>query len=84
MEFQHFKNKIIEKINGYFGYKAISDIKIFQNFSPNFSDKTNFKIRKQKDMKYLKDKLKKQTKNIKNKDLEESVVKLGISIIEED
>ena len=30
VEFQHFQNKIIEKINSYFGYKAIKGIKIFQ------------------------------------------------------
>ena len=34
IEFQHFKDKIIEKINSYFGYKAIEDIKIQQNYLP--------------------------------------------------
>ena len=28
VEFQHFQNKIIEKINSFFGYKAIHKIKI--------------------------------------------------------
>ena len=30
VEFQHFHNKIVEKINSYFGYKAIKGIKIHQ------------------------------------------------------
>ena len=30
VEFQHFQNKITEKINSYFGYKAIKGIKIHQ------------------------------------------------------
>ena len=30
IEFQHFQDKIIEKINSYFGYKAIKGIKIHQ------------------------------------------------------
>ena len=34
LEFQHFKDKIIEKINSYFGYKAILDLRIQQNYIP--------------------------------------------------
>ena len=30
IEFQHFQNKIIEKINSFFGYQAIDNIKIYQ------------------------------------------------------
>ena len=30
VEFQHFQNKIIEKINSFFGYKAIHGIRIHQ------------------------------------------------------
>ena len=32
LEFQHFKSTIIEKINSYFGYKAITDLRIQQNY----------------------------------------------------
>ena len=32
VEFQHYKDKIIEKINIYFGYKAINGLKIQQNW----------------------------------------------------
>ena len=31
IEFQHFQDKIIEKINSYFGYEAIKGIKIHEN-----------------------------------------------------
>ena len=40
VDFQHFKDKITEKINSYFGYKAIKGIKIHQNFIPNFDENT--------------------------------------------
>ena len=33
VEFQHFHNKIVEKINSYFGYKAIKGIKIHFHIS---------------------------------------------------
>ena len=47
VEFQHYMDKIIEKINSYFGYKAISDLRLQQNFVP----KKNIKSEKSKDTK---------------------------------
>ena len=79
VDFQHFKDKITEKINSYFGYKAIKGIKIHQNFIPQFDDNTINK-RKPKNIKKLKSEVKQYLQEIKNKDLEESVVKLGLSI----
>ena len=38
LEFQHFKDTIIEKINSYFGYKAINDLRIQQNYLPRDED----------------------------------------------
>ena len=38
VEFQHFQNKILEKINSFFGYQAIQQIKINQNFPETTSD----------------------------------------------
>ena len=35
VEFQHYKDTIIEKINSFFGYKAISDLRLQQNFIPS-------------------------------------------------
>ena len=40
IEFQHYKDTIIEKINSYFGYKAISDLRLQQNVVP----KKNIKL----------------------------------------
>lgn len=34
VEFQHYKDTIIEKINSFFGYKAIADLRLQQNFIP--------------------------------------------------
>ena len=39
LEFQHFKDKIIEKMNSYFGYKAIIDLRIQQNYITNSNRK---------------------------------------------
>ena len=80
IEFQHFKDKIIEKINSYFGYKAIQDLKIQQNYIPTNYDKINSRLKNIS----LNEDLKKETNKIKDKRLEESVVKLGLSISNED
>ena len=82
LEFQHFQNKIIEKINSYFGYRAIVGIKIHQKFID--SKKINIKKKKNIASKNTESfyKLKKMTTKIKNKDLEESIIKLGRSIEE--
>ena len=44
VEFQHFQNKIIEKINSFFGYEAIHGIKIHQKLikKSKFLPKTKF------------------------------------------
>ena len=82
LEFQHYKDKIIEKINMYFGYKAISSLKIKQNF---ISSKIISKNKPQNEkMKINKAEIKKEANKIKNKNLENSVVKLGISITNEE
>ncbi len=81
LEFEHFKDKIIEKINSYFGYKAIVGIKIYQNFhikkEEKISPKNNKTNRSTKD-------IKKEIDKINNKDLEESIVNLGLSISREE
>tara|TARA_B110000003_G_C16465033_1_gene463416 strand:+ start:119 stop:634 length:516 start_codon:yes stop_codon:yes gene_type:complete len=84
IEFQHFQNKIIEKINSYFGYKAIKAIKIHQQFISK-NDLTKSKknvnlINQQKDKKQIL----KLTPNLSNKKLEESIVNLGLSITKEE
>jgi len=83
LEFQHFQDKIIEKINSYFGYIAIKGIKIHQHhinkeYSKKIKKNINL-IEQEKD----KIRIKKSTTNICNKELEESIVKLGLSITKE-
>ena len=82
IEFQHYKDKIIEKINIYFGYKAISSLKIKQNFITNKIIPKN-QAKKEKII-INEAEIKKETNKIKNKNLENSVVKLGISISNEE
>ena len=78
VEFQHFKDKIIDKINSYFGYKAISNIRLKQNFIP----KKNY-TKQQNSIKNISlGKL--DIKNINNKELEKSLEKLIQSINEKD
>ena len=83
IEFQHFQDKIIEKINSYFGYKAIKGIKIHQQFvkniNPQQKNKNNNLIKRQKNKKEIIE----LTPNLSNKKLEESIVNLGLSIREE-
>ena len=83
LEFQHFQDKIIEKINSFFGYKAIKGIKIRQHHvQKEYFKKTikeNNLVKREKD----KIKIKELTPNLSNKDLEESIVKLGLSITNE-
>ena len=57
----------------------IKGIKIHQNFVPKFNDNTTNK-KKPKKTKKLNEEVKKQVQEIKDKDLEKSVVKLGLSI----
>ena len=84
VEFQHFQDKIIEKINSYFGYKAIKGIKIRQHhvqkdYFKKTKKNTNL-IKREKD----KIQIRESTPNLSNKELEESIVNLGLSITSEE
>jgi len=83
LEFEHFKDKIIEKINSYFGYKAVSGIKINQNFTKSNNSKIpeDSKVKTKKSI--HKNIIKKDINNFKDKNLEESIIKLGITINKE-
>ncbi len=80
LEFQHFKDKIIENINSYFGYKAIMDLRINQNYKPKYDKinklNSNEKIISQNDKKIIKN----EVINMENIDLKKSLINLGISI----
>ena len=84
LEFQHFQNKISEKINSYFGYKAIKGIKIHQKLvkEENTLNKKNNVNFANKDKKIQE--IKKTTAKINDKDLEQSIVNLGLSITNQD
>lgn len=82
VEFQHFQNKIIEKINSFFGYQVIHQIIINQKFFPKNSDAETMKISKldnnlsDKKINEIKDTIQK----INDKELEKSLLNLGLSI----
>ena len=80
VEFQHFQNKIIEKINSFFGYKAIHGIKIHQKLikKSKLSPKKN--IIKNENIKQKKIEIKNTIEEINDKKLEESLLNLGLSI----
>jgi hypothetical protein len=83
VEFQHYKDTIIEKINSFFGYKAISDLRLQQNFIPekkNGVDKTNIAEITEEEEKLIKNDI----DEIQDKELEKSIVNLGASINRED
>ena len=84
VEFQHFHNKIVEKINSYFGYKAIKGIKIHQQLIKRENivtkkNNVNFTNIKQKSRE-----VKNIISKINDKDLEQSIVNLGLSITNEE
>ena len=83
VEFQHYKDKIIEKINSFFGFKAISDLRIQQNF---ISKKKSTNIKKFNDVisKEEEELIKSEFEVIHDKELEKTIVNLGASIMRED
>jgi hypothetical protein len=84
LEFQHFQDKIIEKINSYFGYKAIKGVKIYQHFQQKRNTQEVKKNLNLITLKKNKSEIKKSTPNLSNKNLEESIVNLGLSITNEE
>ena len=84
VEFQHYKDTIIEKINSYFGYKAISDLRLQQNFVPDKKIKHNINLDNQDLSEEEKASIKREINKIKDEELEKSIVNLGASIKRED
>ena len=84
VEFQHFHDKIVEKINSYFGYKAIKRLRIQQNYIPkevqsNKRMMSNLKVTNQ-DKEFISSELKK----LQNDDLKNSLIDLGENIVKEE
>jgi hypothetical protein len=84
VEFQHYKDTIIEKINSFFGYKAIADLRLQQNFIPEKKTTRDINLFDQDISEEEKASIKSEIGNIKDKDLENSIVNLGASIKRED
>ena len=84
VEFQHYKDKIIEKINSFFGYKAIADLRLQQNFIPEKKIKKNINLFSQNPSEEETVSIKSEIDDIKDKELEKSIVNLGASIKRED
>ena len=84
VEFQHFQNKITEKINSFFGYKAIHGIKIHQKLIKKIQIASKTKLIKNEDTKQKKIKIKNTIEKINDKKLEESLLNLGLSISNEE
>jgi len=84
LEFQHFQDKIIEKINSYFGYKAIKGIKIYQHYHQKNNTQNIKKNLNLITLEKNKSEIQKSTPSLSNKKLEESIVNLGLSITNEE
>jgi len=84
VEFQHFQNKIIEKINSFFGYQAIHGIKIHQKLVKKNNHLDKYRNKHNKNFKNKKIEIKNTTTKINDKELEESLINLGLSISNEE
>ncbi len=82
VEFQHYKDTIIDKINSFFGYNAIADLRLQQNFIPK--TKINNKLNNRKISAEEKEIIKNEIAVIHDEDLQKSIVNLGASIKRED
>ncbi len=83
VEFQHYKDTILEKINSFFGYKAISDLRLQQNFISEKKKNGDINL-SNKDLSEEEKASIKSKIDIKDKELEKSIVNLGASINRED
>ena len=83
LEFQHFKDTILEKINSYFGYKAIVDLRIQQNYISKYNNNGKITDKKKVISDMEKTIITNEVKKLENIDLKKSLFNLGLSIIKE-
>ncbi len=83
LEFQHYKMTVIEKINSFFGYMAIEDLRLQQNFVSKKINQNIKKINETSVNKEDKEIIKNEISDIQDKELEKSIVNLGASIMKE-
>ena len=81
IEFQHFKDTILEKINSYFGYKAIIDLRIQQNYIPKYNNNMSKNIVKLTESE--KKNISKEIDQLTNDGLKKSLMDLGKYIAKE-
>ena len=88
IEFQHFLDKILDKINSFFGYRAIHRIKIYQTFSSintHTSITTNKKFDNTLSIKNKKkNEINDTIQKINDKELSQSLFNLGLSVVKHD
>ena len=80
VEFQHFKDTILEKINSYFGYKAIMDLRIQQNYIPIDKANISSNMRHRKLTENDKKQISNEVKELDNENLKNSLIDLGKNI----
>jgi|TARA_Y100000996_G_scaffold398733_1_gene367064 hypothetical protein len=83
LEFQHFKDTIIEKINSYFGYKAINDLRIQQNYLPRDEDFNKNKSKMMPVSLEESELISNEIESLQNNELKDSLMKLGKNIVKE-
>ena len=83
VEIKHQEKYILDKINTYFGYNAISSLKIIQNnelsLTPQLNNKTKINNKASLTKEEIAD-IQNASNEIKNKNLKEILIKLGHSI----
>ena len=72
VNFEYSKNSIIEKINSFFGYEAVQNIKLV-----SFEEKNKEFKEKKSENDVTKNKYKKQISDIKNDKIKDSLIKLS-------
>ena len=77
IEFQHFKDVVIEKINSYFGYKAIADLRIHQNYIPKVNGNNKIYSKTMQLSQNEKNSINNKVTKMKNNDLKSSLTDLG-------
>ena len=83
LEFQHFKDTILQKINSYFGYKAIIDLRIQQNYIPKEQDILKHHMENIKLTEFEKQAILDEVEMLNNDDLKKSLIDLGENITKE-
>lgn len=84
LELQHRERSILNKINTYFGYNAVSALKILQNNDLSIKNENKYPLKSPKktlvtieEENYIKD----LSEDVQNSQLQEMLVKLGRSVI---